>query len=74
MKEFIINVNKNIPDCDEGYFQRVTVLGSFKHFFTGETYYKIRTEDQRGWFDERYIKEDELELLKEKATYDFARY
>lgn len=35
----------------------VSILGQFKHHFTGETVYKIRKEGERGWVSESWIEE-----------------
>lgn len=70
MREFIIDMNKDWENVERPAFQRITVLDTVKHIFTGVVHYKIRIEDQSGYIDERWILEDEFNNLKEKATYD----
>ena len=34
-----------------------SILGQFKHHFTGEIIYKIRMEGERGWVSEHWCEE-----------------
>lgn len=47
---------------------RVTIIGQHKHYFTGETFLRIREEGEYGWIDESYYGEDTIrEWLKARV-------
>lgn len=46
----------------------LSILGQFKHHFTGKTYHKVRLEGENGWVEEFfYLEEVVMNLLKKRV-------
>lgn len=38
----------------------VTIIGQYKHYYTGKTLYRIRREGKYGWFGEEFCDEETI--------------
>ena len=53
---------------DNGEKVYLSILGRFKHHFTGKTFYKVRREGETGWLGEDFYSEDYVMLLLNKRV------
>lgn len=46
----------------------VSLLGQFKHHFTGKTVWQVRLEGESGWFGEKFwLEEYVMNILKKRV-------
>ena len=46
----------------------VSILGQFKHHFTGKTIHKIRLEGESGWVNDYFYQEEYVQNLLKKRV------